>query len=523
MKRTEKIKNEFLLKRGAYNIALIVVVIAAVIAVNVLSISIARNYPTDIDLTVTGENSISEDNIDYIKGVDKKVEIIICATKDGFSGETMQERTFNEYSVYFTDPAFLEQTAKLVDDYGRYNDNITITYADPDAPSFSRIIEKSGKSDLNYGDILVYSEFKSERGKEIKNARVLNVKDMFELAEYSYNYDGTPIYTAASSKVETAITSAIYSATSADVKTVAVLSGKSTEGAFDSIGSTIKLNAYNVIEVKDKIITKLPEEADIIALVAPQKDLAADEIEVLEKFLENGGNRGKDLMVFLSAANINLPNLYAFLAEWGAAATDGEIIFETDAEKWISNYSANAIYVVNNKSDYTATINDNDDYLYVVNNAVPMKQSYVTQGNRVSQVLMCTFDSALAVDIEATDIDDLSGQSYAVCIYTHDTKWDNDYGAKKSGVFVCSSVDLVDSYFLSQPVVGNDEFIISALNNICGRDDSAIAFTQKVIEEATFLAPTAGNVRTMRTIFVIVLPALVMATGIFVWIRRSRR
>ncbi len=522
MKKSQKIKNEFLLKRGAYNIVLIAVVVAAVIAVNALSIMIASRFPTDLDLTTTGENSISGENAEYIEGVEREVEIIVCATREGFVSQTMQDSALKKYYVYFQDPGYLEQAQKLIDTYAKYNGKIDITYADPDAASFGKIVEKAGGKELNYGDILVYSSFKTEAGEVRKNARILTVKDMFETTEYSMDYSGNTIYTVASSDVETAVTSAIYTVTSDEVKTVAVLSGKSTEGSFDAISPSIALNAYNVINIDSAIITEIPKEVDILVISAPKKDFSASEIEVLEKFLDNGGNRNKDIMVFLSAANINMPNLYAFLAEWGADVSDGEIIFESNDKNWISTSSPAAIFVANLRTDYTASMNE-QSYYYVVDNMVPMKQSYVTQGNRVSNVLMSTYDSAFPIAIDAEEIDDMIGDSYAVCIYTHDTLWDNDFGAKKSGVLVCASVDFVLSDWISQSVVGNDEFLIAALNNISGRDISEIAFTQKVVEDVTFLAPSNANVKVMRIIFVYMLPFLVLAGGIFIWIWRGRK
>ena len=73
---------------------------------------------------------------------------------------------------------------------------------------------------------------------------------------------------------------------------------------------------------------KIPADCDLLVSYNPTADLAHDglsavsEVEVLEEYLSDDG---KQLMVFLGNASPSLPNLEAFLSEWGFAfdyATD---------------------------------------------------------------------------------------------------------------------------------------------------------------------------------------------------------
>ncbi len=519
-----KIKNQFLLKHGAYTAALIAIVLVAVVALNVLAVVIAQRFPTDIDLSATGENSISKENIEYIRDIEKDVTIVVCASEDGFVGQYMQAYALQNYYTN-ADPSFFSQTAKLLSLYNRYNDRITVRYADPDKASFNSVQQIVPENTLYYGDILVYCTFKDSSGKEQTNARVINFDDMYELYDEGGASYGMGYYVIASSKVETAVTSAIYSATSEKTNTIALLSGHSKDKAFDAIWANLSLNNYNIVEVKDTILTKIPEEADIVALVAPKKDLAASEIAVLEAFLENGGEKGKNLMVFCDGAKTGYENLYAFLAEWGAEIEEGKIVYETN-ESNQTFYSPTMPFLKNNKSDYTDSIN-NQDYMFAASDIVPMRMAYTTFGNRVANKLISTYDSAVAAPMDADEgwepSKDIKEESFAVAIYTHDTVYDADLGAKSSGVYVCASANFIAADWASYTDVGNMNSVISLLNNVCGRDTTEIAFQQKTVEQNTFLAPSKSTVGTVRLIFVILMPIAIMASGIFVWIRRSRR
>ncbi|MBQ8549824.1 MAG: GldG family protein [Clostridia bacterium] len=519
-----KIKNQFLLKHGAYNAALIAIVLAIIVGVNVLATVLAERFPTDIDLSVTKANSISEENAEYIEGIDKKINIVVCATESGYVGNVMATYAQEVYQTQ-ADTDFFKQTQLLLDQYHRYNNKITIEYVDPDTAAFSKVSAIVPDTSLYYGDILVYCTFKNAEGKEITNARVISFTDMYTLEDPNGYAAYGGFYNIASSNLETALTSAIYSATSEKSNTLALLSGHSKEGAFATMLSTLELNNYEVVEVKDAILKEIPKEADIIALVAPQKDLAASEIEVIEKFLENGGEKGKNLLVFCDGTKTGFPNLYAFLAEWGAELQDGKIVYETD-DAYQNYFGPTTAFLTNKKTDYTATING-DNSMYVASNITPMQAAYTTFGNRVANVLFTTADTSVAAPMaeianwtpSSTD----KKESFAFAIYTHDTVYEADLGAKSSGVYVCASANFLSADWKQFNDVGNVNSVLAVINEACGRDASDIFFDQKIVENHAFSPPSLSAVKFVRVLFVFVLPILIMGAGIFVWLRRSRR
>ena len=78
-----KIKNPNIKKHGIFTLVFTIVLVALIVLANILSTSIAQKAPTTIDVTADESNTLTLENIDFIKGVDKPVEIIVCATREG--------------------------------------------------------------------------------------------------------------------------------------------------------------------------------------------------------------------------------------------------------------------------------------------------------------------------------------------------------------------------------------------------------------------------------------------------------
>ena len=104
-KTSKKLKNQALFKRGGYAVAITAAVLAGIIVLNVLLSVLAKRLPLEFDMTLDKVNSISQENIDYIKSVEKEVEISICAKED-------------EYLTYMSN--YAPQLYSITDDYSEY-------------------------------------------------------------------------------------------------------------------------------------------------------------------------------------------------------------------------------------------------------------------------------------------------------------------------------------------------------------------------------------------------------------------
>lgn len=523
--KTQKLKSELVLKHGAYNTALIAIIIALVIVVNIIVTAVAQRFPTNIDLSTTGQNTITEENIDYIKDVDKEVNIIVCATEEGYTGGVLAQYASYYYTAQDSSGQYYAQTLKLLKEYEKHNKNIKLTFSDPDAASFSTVQAMVPNTALKYGDILVYCTFKNKAGTEIKNARVVTFTDIYSLSDKNgYAAYGYGSYTVSGSNVETAVTSAIYAVTSEDQKVVGVLSSHGTDGVFDAAASMLKLNNYEVLSISDPILNEIPAKIDLLVLAGPKRDFAASEIATIEKFLANDGKKGKNMVVFCDAKGANMPNLYAFLAEWGAEVEPGNILFETDKNNFLSG-KPTAMGFENTKTDYTKPIND-DNRLYISDNNIPISAAFTTYGNRETEVLMQTKDSVVSAPVDVTadwaPDNSYTKKQYAAAIYTSDTQYDGT-DPLSGGMLVFSSTDFISANWKAYDAVGNESFLLAALNSICGKDATDIYFETKTVANYSFTQPTQAETTLASVIFVVVLPIVLMACGIYVWYRRKNR
>ncbi len=521
----KKLKSRLVLKHGTYNAVLIAIVLVALVVINVLATVVAERFPTHIDLTASGENTISEENAEYLRGVDKDVNIVVCATEEGYLGGMMQTYAYNYYKTQDTTGGYYEQTVRLLDMYDKYNKHIKLSYSDPDATSFATVQKIVPETTLTYGDILVYSTFEKD-GQEITNSKVLSFGDIYDLYDESgYAAQGYGLYTVTGSKVETAVTSAIYTVTSEEAKTVAMLSGHNRSEITDQFEADLELNGFDVLDIPDSIVTKIPEEVDVVVIASPTTDLAAEEIAVLEAFLENGGEKGKNLVVFGDAASIDMPNLYDFMKEWGISYQPNSILFETDDSNSLAGLPGTMGFI-NQETDYTTAVNSSKK-IYLASNNVPMTAAYSTYGNRTVTALLTTQNTVVAAPIDATSewepTDDYEKQVFGAAMITADTDY-NDAGEEMSShVLAFSSVNLVAEEWTSYDAVGNTAYVISVIKKICGVDNSEISFVSKIVSTYSFTAPTEASVAVMKVVFMGLVPVALIAVGIVVWVRRKNR
>lgn len=525
--KKSRLRSALIFKHGAYNTALIAIVLVAIIAVNVLATALCQRFPLQLDLTLSAENTLSEDNVKYLKeNVKRDVNIIMCATEDGYVGGYMEWYAGSLYNAQDNTKKYYPQALTLLESYEKYNSHIKFSYADPDAVSFSAVQDMVDTT-LSYGDVLVYSSYEKD-GKTVTNTKVLHFDDLYELSEESSYFYGST-YTVSGSNVESAVTGAIASVMIDDVKNVALITGHGTEGAFDDFASVLSNNGFKTTTVSDKILTSLPEDADIAVIAGAQSDFTAAELELLEDFLDNGGKKGRNLAVFCNY-DANTPLLNEFLAEWGVTCESGSVVYETDGDNIY--YDNTLFYSTNKNTDVTEDVNDSDAY-YLSVSAVPMQAAYTTYGNRATEVLMSTSDtcvSAPVADLLAASeagkkwepSADYKQQSFATAVKTTETVYAED-ATYISNVVVFSDVTFISDLLASDPF-GNSAFAASVFKSIAGATGTDVYFMAKSVATYQFVeSPTATGTTVMRILFIGLLPLAVIGTGCFVWYRRKRR
>ena len=522
IKAPKKLKNQNFLKKGSYSLAITAAVIIGAIIINILTSALSDRFVMEYDMTEAKSYSMSKKNIEYIKSIEDEVTVTVCASEEqsqfvaytGYWAEQFHRVMDQNASNYYA------QTLKLLDKYDDYNDKITIEFVDPMA-DFSKISSKYPQEakNIGYGDIIVST---GEGDKE--KHKVVGFKDIYALYEdttyASYGSDYV-FYTVAGNSLETALTSGISYVLSGETKTVALYTGHSATDYSTAYETLLKENNYEVTVVSDKLINSISDKYDAIALLSPSADFGATELDAIAEFLDNDGNLGKGLIVFADSASPYLTELYKYLAQWGIVIEDG-VVYEMEGSNHLGG----------NNTTFATLSTDQDDMLTditgcITGNNVPMSVGEATSGITTKELLKLPYESGVIAPKGTTtdwsDANKSDGKSYASAVLATKSKYDSDNNPIASHVMVFSSINFVSHNFTGYNI-DNETISILATDRVTGRENSGIVFNSKYIDPSLgeFTEPvTEDDAKTMRNIFMWVLPLLTLAVSIFVYFRRK--
>ncbi|MBE6798530.1 MAG: hypothetical protein E7525_01950 [Ruminococcaceae bacterium] len=552
------IKNTIALKRNVYAIILSVVFIVGAVLLTALSTVLSQRFPLDIDLTADKIYTMTEENVDFIKGVDRKVNIYVCLTEEEYS--CVSESSYN-LGYYAATKSFVDlnsdnvsyylQTVDLLEKYSQYNKNINVTYLDVAQPSAKEIT--AGYEDYNWaeGDILVESTF-AVNGEEITRRTVVTFEETYTLmagieeteslqeaylagyydciALYGYGYG----YMIAQNNIEQKLSSAIYTVTSEFTPTFLVPTSYSkSEILKEVLEATLTANNYKIEYVDGLLSTILSKDNHDkytgIIMADCTTDISIEDYALLNEFLDNGGKKGKALVFFAGTQTYKLTNLCAFLGEWGIGFQSG-ILYETSGNMHMPNDNTTML-LSSLKTDYTP-IADSKSSSYLASNLVPMTQLYTNDTGashvRTSEVLLRTGSNGT---VTVMPIDQSVGtwkptpeaklDAYATAIITEDA-------VSLNGEFVLSHVvafassSFIDSDWQQYANVKNVNFALDVFNASVGLSDVPFKFVAKTITAQRY-AENATGVTIIKYTFMLVVPVALVGCGIAVWIRRRTK
>lgn len=516
-KKEKKLKNQALLRKGGFSVAITAAVLAGIILLNVLVGALSKRFVLEFDMSAEKENSMSEENIDYIKNLDSEVELIVCATAEEYVDGYMDYYAQNLYGVTTDATDYYKQTVTLLNKYPTYNSNINLRYMDTQDTEFTEISSKYSNEKLYYGDIIVScTKNNSERYK------IVGFEDIYSLSEDStYSAYGYTTNTVAGNNLETAVTSAIAYVTSDKTKKAAVIKGHSSADYTADYQTLLKENNYEINEISDSIISSISDEYDAVVIAAPTTDFLGTELDAISKFLDNDGKLGKGLIFFADAAAPYLTNLYEFLEQWGIAVEEG-IMFETNSQNYMPDDPMTlGTYPTSSEEDITSGMQ-----LCITGYNVPLSTAFESEGNITVTSLMSTPESVVAAPVGTTaswtGAGDYTKKSYSSVIQAQMSDYDDENNKISSYVFAFSSVEFIQSDYNEQSSVANKDITLAAAERAVGLENTGISFISKTITNESFSdAVTAASAGIVRILFMFVLPIICIVAGIYIFIRRK--
>ncbi|MBQ8532787.1 MAG: GldG family protein [Clostridia bacterium] len=513
--KAKKIKNQALLKRGSYSLAITAAVVAGAIILNILVGALTDRFVLEFDMSLNKDNSISEENIEYIKGIEDKVTVTVCADEETYSSY-MGYYAQQYYSV--SDDAatsYYDQTVTLVNKYADYNKNITVNFVDTQSTKFTEISSKYSSEKLMYGDIIISTE---KDGAE--KHKIISYDDIYYLYEdTTYASYGMSFYTVSGNNIETALTSAISYVTSDKIKRAAIITGHSATDYTATYQTLLKDNNYETEIISDSLVTEISSEYDLVVIPCPSTDFIGTELDAVSEFLDNDGKLGKGLIFVADVTAPYLTNLYDFLEQWGIVVEDG-ILFETNS----SNHMADDPTTL---GSYTTEADDilSGMSVCITGYNAPMYAGFESEGGITVTSFMETPDSVVAapkgVDASWTEADNYETDTYSTVIQAAKSDYDEDNNPITSYVTAFSSTHFLESEYSEYSSVSNKDVLFAVSERGAGADKTDISFVSKYIDEESFADQvTEASSNTMRIIFMIILPIICIAAGIYIYIKR---
>ncbi|MCH5192466.1 MAG: GldG family protein [Oscillospiraceae bacterium] len=486
------------LKYGTAAVVITVVVAALVVLLNIIVSSLSDRYNMSFDLTPGKNFEITEKTLDYLASLNEDVEI--CTTVD-------------EHLFRTTENVYYRQAYEVLKKYEMNSDRIKVNFVDMTVdPTYVEKYKQYYSGSVSEMSIIIFNE-NSHR------IRVISVNDLFNIET---NYWSQSIV---SSKAEQVLTSAVMYVTDPDPKTAVYLNVISDSTNGSNIIKLLTDNGFDVTTI-DPNTEELPMDTDLIIVNSPLNDFSESFVDKLYEFMENGGQYGKNMIYLASNTQHDTPNINAFIAEWGISIGNGYVCESN--RQYLFQTIPYALVAFLQSNDYTGGIPaDTFTNPVAVYGARPLELLFESHGNVVAADLLKTsetgfvYTSEMEKEIQETgDVADLNeGQITVMALSYKYTFIDNEQ--IRSNMLVFGSDDMLGQIYTEQPYFNNGDYFVSAINTIFGKE-TGVYIVAKDLSSTTFeRSESAAN--AIRIAFIFVLPALVAAAGIIVWLRRRHK
>ena len=477
----DRLKTFIFNKKFKYNgliSAFIDIFIAIVFILNILISTLVNKFDIKVDLTSYGLYKVSDETREFLKDYDKNVRIIILNNEDNFkkSGDIYTKHLYN-----------------IVKNIVACSENLSLEFVNlNEQPNFAA---KYPNLQLQQNGILIIDE----NG----NARFLSIFNMFK-NQYEvniYNISGVI------STVEKNIASALeFMAGRKKINTL-LISGHDEVSTKNFREYIFDENGYN-LTVINLSSDKIPDDTDLIFIIAPMVDYSEEEIKKLQSYV----NAGKKLVYFASAGQKKLERLEKFLENnFGVSLKEG-IVVETDRKRIFS--SQNDIFTFVGKENKYVEEMLNKKLPISCNDCKPL--SFI-ENNDIEVLNVCETGASTTVltDPKKFDIKTAEKKSFPLVSCVNKRLGEDK---KASLAIFCSSSILGGFDF---PHLGNSELIFSVLGEFANNKSKIKILPKNISVPRLFMSrTTAGFIGVM---FILVLPLLVFILGIIIYYKRRRK
>ncbi len=481
IKALKNLFNKRSLKYGSNSIILIAAVVGIAILVNVL----VGMADLKLDLTSNKLYSLTDVTKNVLKDLKQDVTII---------------GLFDDGQI-----ASGDQYKEVTDLLGLYqkNSHIKLEYIDPDkSPGIIKELDDQNTLDLEKGDFVIKSTVNDKEKK-----KKLAYSDLFDV----YFDQQTFQQSITGSIAEQGFTGAIKYVTSEKTPVVYFTEGHNEIGVdsdYTMVKQFLEANNYEVKTINLTTAGKMPEDAEIVVVAAPKNDLSMQERNVVEGYLKAGG-KAVFMFDYLSG-DPDFNNFNALLSTYNVAVNYDKVK-ETDASKHAPD------------DEYTILLNVSGNAIIPQSTQVVLKDSrsvsilknvkeYITTTS-----LITTNSTAVGEAASASRGENVQGPlDIAVAV-------ENKGGAVASKILVMGNASFVSDSAAQSPQFANyyqygATFFVQSLNWMFDKKDEVVVPAKNY--ESIQINISQLQATVMGVVVVIVIPLIILGTGLFVFLRR---
>ncbi len=524
-KSAKKRFNTKKLRFGSMSVAITAVFVVAIVLLNVIVSGLADRYPLALDLSEDQVYSMTSDSQAVAESIKQELNIVVFADEQLFSNSTVGA---SSYGVPEYDTMLLEFHNILKQYSVHSGGNVKCSYIDPNQfPAEFATYQQS--YEVEAADILLYTDTQS---------RTITVEDLFSL-DYSENDAYTYIF---ESKVESILASAVNSLIGGELHTVIALTGHGEdEKLISSLKNLYELNGYKFVEHNLSGSEEFNSTAEIMLIAAPQFDYSDEQIKRINKWMKNGENYGRHLMVY-THLSASCPNLYEMLeVDYKIHVTD-QIILETDLERVYSgSYQANAFHTLSDVPETEFTKNSASTAqvfapfsrrLVTTLGAKDEESAFNVYGlnlvNFPNSTKIMTIETLSVLENggninQETDMHKLSDDSYpltSMVAYVSEQYNNTTQKNVRSTVVVSGSPRLTYSDNIKQGAFKNEDLLLDIANEMVDAKEMVRISTKHYSQDSVYFNPRAQLIIGYG-VFIIGIPVIIIVICLIVFLRRK--
>lgn len=471
------------IKYGSLATVITVSFLLVIVLLNVFVQLASQRMPLSMDLSSEKAYGISKQSVEYLRTVEDPVTITVLVDK------MLLENAGGYYL----------QAKEIIDQYPKHSSKIEVQYLDPVVnPGFVAQYPDLALKEL---DILVTC---GEKQAKTSLASLFTVVASQSTGEQYIK----------SSCAEQEMTSAILRVTTKVEEKIVLLTGQ--DEMYTNAFTNLLTSAGYIVEETNLLTEELDSDAKIVCLLAPRRDLDENLLKKLDDYLMNNGEYGRTLIFAPHPSADSLPNLEAYLAQWGIAI-GRDIVVESEPSRFANNlpYICLVDYATNEFKDKLTTA---APYMSILGRNIWTR--FESQSVYETDVLLKYGESAYAMPVNGDSEVKQEWDSVKVWPALIRSTYSAYSGTTRmeSRILVFASASSFDTQALGSGSTSNKQYIMALFGNLTDRKDTVTVPSVELKNPA--LGLTQEQYTEYALLFTAVLPLVTLAAGMFVWFKR---